>query len=148
MAYGKGYRKKRKSNSKYSKKKFDKTYSKNRQNSVNTKVGDPFPPQIATRNNWAETSADIAQALPGAPTVQTMLKLGSAYDPAAAPGLNQESIQYHNIYSRYYSQYCVTYVKVNIKWRNTGSNDARVICGISDDQNPVWTNVNMNEFQM
>ena len=142
------FRKTRKGNSKYSKKKFNKTYSKNRQNTVNTKVGNPFPPQIATRNNWAETSADIAQIIPGSLTWNTLLKLGSAYDPAASPGLSQESVQFHNIYSRYYSQYCVTYVKVNLKWRNTGQNDARIVCGISDDQNPTFTNVNMNEFQM
>jgi len=129
---------------------FKKTYQKNRQNARRTKVGQPFPACLSIRNNWCENSADIAQAQPGAPTSATMIKLGSAYDPAASGGFTQESIQYHNIYRRYYAQYCVNYVKVSLKWRNTGTNDARIICGIADDQAvpPLFGNVNINEFEM
>lgn len=153
--YPKTYRRKkryyrRKNNSYAYPTKVKKTYHKNTQNARRTKVGQPFPACLSIRNNWCESSADIAQALPGAPTSRTMLKLGSAFDPAASPGLQQESIQYHNIYRNYYAQYCVNYVKVTLSWRNTSTNDARVICGIADDQAvpPLFTNVNINEFEM
>lgn len=141
---------KSKYSSKYSNSKFRRSYHRNKQNTRMVKVGAPFPPCIATKNNWAETSADIAQATPGAPTVQTLLNLNSAFDPAAAPGLSQESVQYHDIYTRYYSDYTVTYVKVNLKWRNTGTNDCRIVCGIADDsQTPgQMGSINMNEMQM
>jgi len=139
---------KRKNNTRTTKSRFKKSYSSNRQNALVTKVGHPFPPNLATKNNWAETSVDIAQALPGTVFQANMLRLNSAYDPALSTALGQESVQYHNIYNRYYAKYYVSYVKVNLKWRNTGNNDCRIVAGISDQTNPIFLNVNMNEFQM
>lgn len=139
----------RKSSSQASTKKYFKKYNTNVSNMMNTNVPYPFPPQIKLKQNWAETSVDLSQALPGGPTIGGMLRLSSAYDPALSPVLNQESVQWHDLYSRYYSEYKVTYILVNILARNTGTNDCRLLFGIADDQVvPGNITANMNEMQM
>lgn len=139
----------RKSTSQTSTKKYIRKYNKNTSNMLNINVPYPFPPQLKLKQNWAETSVDLAQATPGGPSIGGMLRLSSAWDPALSPVLNQESVQWHDLYSRYYSEYKVTYVLINILARNTGTNDVRLLFGIADDQNvPGNITANMNEMQM
>lgn len=117
---------------------FTKRYSTpNKQNKTYVKVGNPFPQAIQTKNNWAENNYTITQTGIVNPKYFGALRLNSAYDTNLDPAFNQESVQFHKIYSRYYDQYSVSYVTIAVKMRNTGTSDCRIVMGISDDQNTV-----------
>jgi len=137
--------------------KFTKTYNRNFHNKVARKaVIEPFPSTIKVRQNWASV-ADVIQQSAGPPStlntlvINSILKLSSAKDPSFQPG-NQEAVQYHNLYSRYYGVYQATYAIVKLNLRNTGPLDCRVVAGIADNSaavaNMQTAGVNIEEMEM
>ena len=106
-------------------------------NKISVKVGNPWPRSIVTKNNWCENAFYLEQTAVGTPNYFSALRLNSAYDPNLNPALGQESVQYHSIYRRYYDQYIVQYVTIEMQVRNQGNSDCRILAGIADDQNMV-----------
>jgi len=131
---------------------FTKKYTRNTHNKRAGKaVLEPFPAVLKVRSNWASIADVLEQTVKNELQIFDLVKLSSAKDPSSATG-NQEAVQYHNLYSRYYGVYQATYVTVKIALRNTGPLDMRVVAGIADNPaavaNMQTAGVNIEEMEM
>ncbi len=151
--YKKSYRKKKKTSSKGKRKRFQKSFNHNNQNALFSYKGNPFPSCSLVKGNWVQSNGIVTQASVGLSQFQSLMNLGSAWDPNVSAGLGQEAVQFHNIYATYYQKYTVNYVSIEIMIRNavTSQDDCRVTCMCLDDQNQIAAmagNVSADEISM
>ena len=159
MPYRKPYRAKKrtykkrawKNNNTGNKKRFRKTYNRNTQNRIKTYIDNPFPASIMTRQNCSQSGVVLTQSAIGAPEYDLLCKI-QASGPWQQSGLTSENVQYHRIYTSYYDKWMAHYAVLQIRVHNTGSDDCKVVLGLSDDQTQVTdlqsANVNIDEAGM
>lgn len=128
--------KKRKTSLTGRKGKFQRTYRKNSYNRVKTYIDNPFPGSIKTRQNCAQSGATYLQSVTNVPSYLELAKVVPTLPFGLVTGgaNSNESIQFHTIYTKFYSFWKPSYASLQFTFHNQGTGDVKVVCGLADDQ--------------